>query len=240
MENSLTLTADDNHSFGAYRADPKGKAKGGIIVIQEIFGVNKHIRQVCDGFATDGYVAIAPALFDRSDLKNCQLGYTPNDIASGREIMQAFSWDLCMKDIKAVVELMKNRARSLIYTTGLPPAILAGAIAAVDIIRTDKKRVAKPYNLAKSFCADLGLGEPESPIVPIILGDDTATMNASFELEKAGYLVTPIRPPTVPQGTSRLRITFTAEHTKGQVEGLMDAISPLIDGKILRRNTSEV
>ncbi len=139
-----------------------------------------------------------------------------------------------------VVELMKNRARSLIYTTGLPPAILAGAIAAVDIIGTDKKRVAKPHNLAKRFCANLGLGEPESPIVPIILGDDTATMDASLELEKAGYLVTPIRPPTVPQGTSRLRITFTAEHTMAQIEGLVDAISPLISGKILRRNTSEV
>jgi len=140
----------------------------------------------------------------------------------------------------SVVELMKNRARSLIYTTGLPPAILAGAIAALEIIRTDKKRVAKPHNLAKRFCANLGLGEPESPIVPIILGDDTATMNASLELEKAGYLVTPIRPPTVPQGTSRLRITFTAEHTMAQIEGLVDAISPLIVGKILHRNTSEV
>ena len=108
MGNNLTLTADDNHSFGAYRADPDGEAKGGIIVIQEIFGVNEHIRQVCDGFADDGYVAIAPALFDRSESKNCQLGYTPDDIASGREIMQAFSWDLCMKDIQAVVEVIKN------------------------------------------------------------------------------------------------------------------------------------
>ncbi len=138
-----------------------------------------------------------------------------------------------------VVDLMKNRARSLIYTTGLPPAILAAAIAAVDIIDTDKERVARPHNLAKSFCAKLELGEPESPIVPIIFGDDTTTMNASLELEKAGFLVTPIRPPTVPKGTSRLRITFTAEHTMAQIEGLVEAISPLIDGRILCMNSSE-
>ena len=108
MGKNLTLTADDNHCFGAYRAEPVGGAKGGIIVIQEIFGVNEHIRQICDGFSADGYVAIAPALFDRSESKDCQLGYTPDDIAAGREIMQAFSWDLCMKDIQAVVNVMKT------------------------------------------------------------------------------------------------------------------------------------
>ena len=108
MGTNLTLATDDNHSFGAYRADPDGEAKGGIVVIQEIFGVNEHIRQVCDGFAADGYVAIAPALFDRSESKNCQLGYTPDDIAAGRDIIQAFSWDLCMKDIQAVIDVMKG------------------------------------------------------------------------------------------------------------------------------------
>ena len=110
MGTNLTLAADDNHSFGAYRADPDGEAKGGIVVIQEIFGGNEHIRQVCDGFAADGYVAIAPALFDRSESKNCQLGYTPDDIAAGRDIIQAFSWDLCMKDIQAVIDIMKGES----------------------------------------------------------------------------------------------------------------------------------
>lgn len=106
MGTNLTLTAADAHNFGAYRADPDGAAKGGVVVIQEIFGVNSHIREVCDGFAADGYVAIAPALFDRSETKGCELGYTPDDIAIGRDIMQTFSWDLCMDDIKVVVDVM--------------------------------------------------------------------------------------------------------------------------------------
>ncbi len=106
MGMNINLTAEDGHSFGAYRADPSAVARGGIVVIQEIFGVNDHIREVCDGFAADGYLAIAPALYDRTDNKNCQLGYTPDDIAVGRDLKDVFSWDLCMLDVKAVVDVM--------------------------------------------------------------------------------------------------------------------------------------
>ena len=74
MGKHFTLTAADKHSLGAYRADPKGTPKGGIVVIQEIFGVNNHIRNVCDRFAEQGYVAVAPALFDRQ-VKDYESGY---------------------------------------------------------------------------------------------------------------------------------------------------------------------
>ena len=83
MGKHFTLTAADSHQLGAYRADPAGKPKGGIVVIQEIFGVNQHIRAVCDRFAKEGYVAIAPALFDRTQ-KDFQSGYTPPEIEIGR------------------------------------------------------------------------------------------------------------------------------------------------------------
>ena len=65
MGKQFNLTASDAHSLGAYRADPAGKPKGGMIVVQEIFGVNHHIRAVCDRLAGEGYVAVAPAVFDR-------------------------------------------------------------------------------------------------------------------------------------------------------------------------------
>ena len=108
MGKDLTLTAEDGHSFGAYRADPDGTPKGGIVVLQEIFGVNIHIREVCDGFAADGYVAIAPALYDRSSHKDCQLGYTPEDVAVGRDLREEFSWDDTVKDVKAAVDVLKG------------------------------------------------------------------------------------------------------------------------------------
>src|SRR5262245_17813058 len=85
MGKMIELTASDGYKLAAYRAEPSGKPRGGIVVIQEIFGVNSHIRQVADGYAADGYLVVAPALFDRVQ-KNVELGYTPDDIAKGREI----------------------------------------------------------------------------------------------------------------------------------------------------------
>ena len=126
-----------------------------------------------------------------------------------------------------VIELMKNRARSLVYTTGLPPAVVAAATAAVDIIASDADRVARPLALARSFCTAVGLGAPESPIVPMVVGTEAVAMDASASLEDAGFLVTPIRPPTVPAGTSRLRFTFTAKHSEAQVAALADAVNML-------------
>ena len=85
MGKMIELTASDGHKLAAYRADPAGKPRGAIVVIQEIFGVNSHIKSVADGFAKDGYVAIAPAMFDRVQ-KNFDVGYTPPDIEKGREM----------------------------------------------------------------------------------------------------------------------------------------------------------
>jgi 8-amino-7-oxononanoate synthase len=126
-----------------------------------------------------------------------------------------------------VIELMKNRARSLVYTTGLPPSVIAACIAAVDIISTDPGRVARPLALARAFCNAVGLDAPKSHVVPLIVGAETAALEASVALEEAGFLVTPIRPPTVPAGTSRLRFTFTAEHSEEQVAALAVAVNEL-------------
>lgn len=131
-----------------------------------------------------------------------------------------------------VIDLMKNRARSLVYTTGLPPAVIAACIASVDIIATDAGRVARPLELARAFCGALGLPAPESPIVPLVVGAEQAALYASAALEDAGFLVTPIRPPTVPAGTSRLRFTFTAEHTDAQIDALTAAVGKLDIGSL--------
>lgn len=107
MGKSLTLTASDGHSFGAYRADPKGKPRGGIVVIQEIFGVNSHIRSVADGYAADGYAAIAPAIFDRVE-PGVEIGYGEADKAKGREIRAACNLDNVLLDIAAAIGAFKT------------------------------------------------------------------------------------------------------------------------------------
>jgi carboxymethylenebutenolidase len=107
MGKMIELTAADGHKLAAYRADPSGKPRGAIVVIQEIFGVNSHIKQVADGYAADGYVAIAPAMFDRAQ-RNFDVGYSPEDIARGREVRGKITNDMAMKDAEAAVKAVAS------------------------------------------------------------------------------------------------------------------------------------
>jgi carboxymethylenebutenolidase len=102
----FSLTAADSHQLGAYRADPAGTPKGGIVVVQEIFGVNSHIRNVCDRFAAAGYAAVAPALFDRK-VRNFETGYSPDNIAEARKYLTDIDWDAMMRDVAAAVGDLK-------------------------------------------------------------------------------------------------------------------------------------
>src|ERR671938_1393524 len=103
MGKMIELSSSDGKKSSAYRAEPQGKPRGGIVVIQEIFGVNSHIKSVADGYARDGYVAIAPAMFDRVQ-KNVELGYSPEDIAKGRDIRAKVTTDMAMKDVQEAVK----------------------------------------------------------------------------------------------------------------------------------------
>ena len=103
MGNMIQLTAVDGHKFSAYRAAPAGKPKGALIVVMEIFGVNSHIKKVTDEYAADGYLAIAPAMFDRVQ-PGLDIGYTPADIEVGRGIMQKMKLDDAMKDVAAAMK----------------------------------------------------------------------------------------------------------------------------------------
>lgn len=123
-----------------------------------------------------------------------------------------------------VIELMRNRARTLVYSTGLPPSAVAAAIAALDLIEREPAYAALPVQKAKAFTASLGLPEAQSPIVPIVIGEAEDALNASRLLIEEGFLVAPIRPPTVPQGTARLRLTFTAQHPMDEIERLADIV----------------
>ncbi len=103
MGRLITLAASDGVRIAAYRADPQGAPRGGVVVVQEIFGVNSHVRSVADGYARDGYVAVAPAMFDRVQ-RDVSLGYAPADIAAGRALKERTSLELAMKDVEAAVQ----------------------------------------------------------------------------------------------------------------------------------------
>ncbi|MAH84114.1 MAG: 8-amino-7-oxononanoate synthase [Rhodospirillaceae bacterium TMED8] len=130
---------------------------------------------------------------------------------------------------KPVIDLIRTRCRTFIYSTGLPPASVATAIAALDLIESNPLLAARPLELAKRFTRRLNLPVAQSPIVPLILGDTNKTLRAGNLLEEMGFLVIPIRPPTVPEGTARLRITFSAAHQETQV----DKLAEIIRGRLL-------
>ncbi|KQV57679.1 MULTISPECIES: 8-amino-7-oxononanoate synthase [unclassified Caulobacter] len=128
---------------------------------------------------------------------------------------------------QAVIDLLKTRARTLVYATGLPPASAAAALASLDIIEAEPALTVQPVAKARLFTRRLGLPDAVSPIVPVVLGSADDALAASAALEAQGFLVVAIRPPTVPEGTARLRIAFSAAHADTDVIRLADAIADL-------------
>ena len=140
MGDTLTLTAEDGHKFAAYRAQPAGAPRGGLVVVQEIFGVNQHIRKVADGFAADGYVAIAPALFDRVE-RGYETGYAAPDIERGRATRGKLGTDQAMMDVKATVKELAKSGKKV----GVVGYCFGGAIAWLAATRTDGVAAAVGY-----------------------------------------------------------------------------------------------
>ena len=127
----LTLTASDGHELGAYRADPEGTPRGGVVVIQEIFGVNSHIRDICDRLAAEGYVAIAPALFDRTE-RGFTSGYTPDEVTHARSFIQNADWDAFVRDTEAA-----RAAIADIGKVGITGFCMGGTVAFLGATRLD-------------------------------------------------------------------------------------------------------
>ncbi|MFZ0730522.1 MAG: 8-amino-7-oxononanoate synthase [Methylovirgula sp.] len=137
---------------------------------------------------------------------------------------------------RAVIDLLISRARTLIYSTGLPPASAAAALAALDIIENDPALTERPLAKARAFTRRLGLPEAQSPIVPLLLVSPEAALAASRVLEDEGFLVIAIRPPTVPAGSARLRFAFCAQHRDDDVARLADVVARLRDGARLAQH----
>jgi carboxymethylenebutenolidase len=135
----VTLTTTDHHSLGAYRADPAGKPKGAMVVVQEIFGVNSHIRNVCDRLAADGYIAVAPAIFDRF-VRDFQSGYTPDEVAHARAHIAKVDWPKMLLDIQAGLDEVKSAG-----PLGVIGFCLGGSAAFLAATRLDGVKAAVAF-----------------------------------------------------------------------------------------------
>jgi carboxymethylenebutenolidase len=139
MGHWVDLTAADGFRLSAYRADPDGAPRGALVVAQEIFGVNSHIRSVCDGYARNGYVAIAPALFDRYE-RGVDIGYTPPDIARGRELKALAKTDAALQDVAAARDAVAGAGK-----VGILGYCWGGYIAWMAAARVEGFACAVPY-----------------------------------------------------------------------------------------------
>ena len=123
MGKDIKLKASDGFQLAGYRADPTGTPKGAIVVIQEIFGVNHHIRSVCDRLAGAGYVAVAPSIFDRIE-PNFQSGYSPDEIAVARKFVANPDWAAMLMDVQAAIVSVRD-----VGPVGIIGFCLGGSIA---------------------------------------------------------------------------------------------------------------
>jgi 8-amino-7-oxononanoate synthase len=125
---------------------------------------------------------------------------------------------------RVLIELLINRARTFIFETALAPSCAAAALQALRIVRDESERVAQLQANARLLREKLGIAPSCTPIIPVILGSESAALHASSLVQAQGFLVPAIRPPTVPRGTSRIRITVSCSHTIQQIEKLATAI----------------
>jgi len=153
-----------------------------------------------------------------STFGNGAVGGVPLQMGTLSKAVGAYGGYLCAS--QPVIDLMRTRARTFIYSTGLPPPVVGAAIAALDVILRDPDYAALPLRKARLFARALNLPGPQSAIVPLVLKETDAVLAAARALEDEGFLVVPIRPPTVPDGTARLRFAFTAQHPDAEIERL--------------------
>lgn len=133
---------------------------------------------------------------------------------------------------EALIETLIQKARTYIYTTATPPAVAAATLASLKIVRHGsalRQQLADNIHTFRSAMQQTGLQilDSETAIQGVVLGSNEATLSASRSLYEAGFLVTAIRPPTVPMHSARLRITLSASHSEGHIEGLVKALSSL-------------
>ena len=158
MSEMINLTAEDGFRLSAYKATPSGTPRGGLVVIQEIFGVNSHIKKVADGFAADGYAVIAPAIFDRVE-RGFESGYAPPDIERGRAVRGKLQTDQVTMDVNAAVKELAKSGQKV----GVVGYCFGGFVAWLSATRLSG--VAASVGYYGGGIADTAAEQPRNPVM---------------------------------------------------------------------------
>ena len=178
MGKNIEINAADGHAFGAYEARLKDRVRGGLVVVQEIFGVNAHVRRVADGFAADGYHVVAPALFDRAE-RGVELGYDKPDVERGRGLRQKIDLDHMLLDVAASGEAVRSAGK-----VGIVGYCLGGSLAWLAACRSEA------FSAAVGYYGGMIAGHlSETPRIPVMLHfgeDDSGIPMSDVEKIRAG------------------------------------------------------
>lgn len=164
MSEWITVKAQDGHELGAYVAKPAGTPIGAVVVVQEIFGVNPSIQGVADAYAKEGFLGIAPAIFDRFE-KNVQLGYGPEDMKKAFEFYGKLNPDTQLLDVAAAFEYAKNETGK---GTGVVGFCYGGLMAWISAVRGEKVKM-QPDACVGYYAGGIGKFAEEEPVCPVML-----------------------------------------------------------------------
>ena len=185
MGQMIELKAEDGKTISAYRADPPGKARGGLVVIQEIWGVNSHVRSVADGYAAEGYMAIAPALFDRIERGVMMDEYTQETMQKGFGYMQKVNSDEALLDVRAAVEVGSSAGK-----VGVVGYCFGGRMAWLAASRVDGIAASVPYY--GGGIPELASEQPKCPVMLHFGERDKHIPIASVEEFKKSHPTLPV------------------------------------------------
>lgn len=158
MGEHVKLRAADGHEFDAYVARPAGKPIGGLVVVQEAFGVNAHIRSVSDGFAKDGFLAVAPALYDRIE-RGVELAYTPEDMQKGIALARQGNFADWVKDVAAALDYARKESGK---KAGVVGYCLGGTMAWLAATRLDPAAAVGYYG---GYITTFAAEKPKAPVM---------------------------------------------------------------------------
>jgi len=183
MGEMITLAASDGHKLGAYEEKPAGLVRGGLVVIQEIFGVNAHIRRVAGGYVADGYRVIAPAIFDRAE-RGVEIGYSKPEMERGMELRKQISTDAMLRDIAAAIAALAGSGK-----IGIVGYCLGGSLAWLSAGRLQGLAAAVGY-----YGGTIASNLADKPRCPVMLhfGENDGGIPMS-DIEKIKRAVAPAR-----------------------------------------------
>jgi len=184
MGTTIKAKAADGHELDVYRAEPDGQARGGLVIAQEIFGVNSHIRAVCDGYAADGYLVVAPALFDRVE-RGVELGYQSDDVARGRKLREPIALEQALIDMEAAAGEIAGAGR-----IGVIGYCWGGTIAWVAATRS--KSFAAAVGYYGGGIPDLASEQPNCPVQLHFGEQDQSIPLAGVEKVRAAHPEVPV------------------------------------------------